>query len=399
MQNERKIAIDILVKIISENAYNNITLRKALKAQDDFNITQKAFVTEMVNGVLRNLIYIDYVINSFSKLHTDKMKVFIACVIRCSVYQILFMDKVPNFAACDEAVKIVKRRGFSSLSGFVNGILRNVAKNGKNIKLPNKTAEPVKHLSVKYSCPEWIITHLLTEYDIGSVEQICAVSALAPEVSICVNTLKTSREKLVALFKKNSIEVRTSPANDKLLYIKGAGDITSLEMFKNGLFHVMDENSMNAVFALNPLKGDTVIDMCAAPGGKSFHMAYLMENMGTIYANDIFEHKIDLVKNGAKRLGITNIKAQISDASKPNDSFCEIADKVLVDAPCSGFGIMRKKPDIKYRKSADDITSLVKIQREMLNTASQYVKPSGVLVYSTCTLSKAENRYRQTRMR
>jgi len=390
MQNERKISAEILVQIIKSGAYNNIILRKELAAEPSLSSVQKAFITETVNGVLRNLIYIDYIINSFSKLPVNKMKPIIACIIRCAAYQMLLMDKVPDFAACDEAVKIVKRRGFNNLAGFVNGVLRSIAKNGKNVALPDKENEPVKYLSVKYSYPEWIIEYFLTEYDIEKIEEICAVSNLPPRVCICVNSLKTNRDELIK--RLNNEEVFVQNANDSdLLYVKGAGDITELSAFKEGLFHVIDENSIKVVRALNPSKGDTVIDMCAAPGGKSFCISYLMENTGKIYANDIFEHKINLIEAGAKRLGISNITPQIQDAAIPNESFFALADRVLVDAPCSGLGIIRKKPDIKYRKTMDDVIALSVIQRDILKVSAKYVKPEGILVYSTCTLSKIEN--------
>ena len=391
MQNERKISVEVLVQILKSGAYNNIILRKTLAAEVNLNAVQKAFITETVNGVLRNLIYIDYIINSFSKLPADKMKPFIACVIRCAAYQMLFMDKVPNFAACDEAVKMVKHRGFNNLTGFVNGVLRSIAKEGKDVSLPDKDKKSVEYLSVKYSYPKWIIEYFLTEYDIEAVEEICAVSNLPPRISICVNRHKVSRNELVKLLKYEGVMFEVSPDSEDLLYINRVGDIAELKSFKEGFFHVIDKSSMKAVNALRPLKGETVIDMCAAPGGKSFYISYLMDNTGIIYANDIFEHKIRLISEGAKRLGINNIRPQIQDATVPHKQFFALADKVLVDAPCSGLGIIRKKPDIKFRKSMDDIIALTDIQKNILKTAAQYVKPGGILVYSTCTLSKIEN--------
>jgi len=390
MKNEREISADILVQIIKSGAYNNIILRKTLTSETGLSETQKAFITENVNGVLRNLIYIDYIIDSFSKLPANKMKPFIAAVLRSAAYQIMFMDKVPTFAACDEAVKIVKRRGFSNLSGFVNGVLRNVAKNSKSVTLPYKNTHAVEYLSVKYSYPKWIIEHFLTEYDIEKTEEICAISVMPSKVCICVNNMRTSRGELLNRLQKEGV-IAENGVDENLLYIKGTGDLSELSVFKEGLFHIIDENAVKAVYALEPSKNDIVIDMCAAPGGKSFSLAYLMENTGKIYANDIFDHKINLIKTGAKRLGIENIDAQIDDAAVLNEAFLNYADKVLVDAPCTGLGIIRKKPDIKYRRTSLDIKNLAKMQRDILKTAAQYVKPEGILVYSTCTLSKAEN--------
>ena len=387
---EREIATHILGEITTLNSYNNIVLRKALNKNKALLPMQRAFITELVNGTLRNLIYIDYVINSFSKTKTSKMKPLILSVLRISVYQIMFLDKVPNSAICNEAVNLVKSKGFSNLSGFVNGVLRSIIR-APEIDLPNEVDEPIKYLSVKYSYSEWIIKYWLETYSFDIVHKMCEANSVAPAVTICVNTLKTCKDSLKQILTDEGVQIFDGELLESSLRISPRGDITELNSFRNGLFHIMDESSMLSGMITNPQKNSKVFDVCAAPGGKSFYMSYMMNNTGEILCNDIYEHKIELINDGIKRLGLKNVSAEIGDALEIDDSKIGKADYVLIDAPCSGLGIVRKKPDIKYSKTLDEIHKLVKVQRDILKSSSKYVKPGGTLVYSTCTVSKLEN--------
>ncbi len=389
-QNEREIIVEVLTLVTKEGAYNNIALKKALDNSSLTNV-QRAFITEVTNGTLRNLIFIDFIINSFSKTYTTKMKPFILNVLRSSTYQIIFMNKVPASAAVNEAVALSKKRGFVNLSGFVNGVLRSIERGHKQVKLPDIKKQPVEYLSTKYSYDKWLIEYWLSEFNFETVEKICIANNTAPQISICVNTIKTNREELVKTLEAEGASVKLCETNNLILYIKCAGSIAELQSFKNGLFHVCDESSVQAVQSLAPKKCDKVLDVCSAPGGKSFVAAYLMENSGEIHSLDIHEHKIKLVKEGAERLGIDIISVGLNDATRPNENFYESYDKVLIDAPCTGFGILRKKPDIMSKKSMEDVKNLAQIQRNMLQTSAKYVKPLGIIVYSTCTLSKMEN--------
>lgn len=387
--NEREIALYILMDVFKDGGYNNIALRKALNAHPEMTNVQKAFVTEIVNGTLRNLIRIDYVINRFSKTPVKKMKPFIRTNIRMGIYQLMFMDKIPHSAVCNEAVKLAKKHKFSSLSGFVNGILRNVARNINNIEYPNKDKEPIKYLSVMYSCPEWIIEYWLKTYDFQKVNDICVANNKAPSISLCVNTLKNTKEELVEILKNESVEIDGDTLLPNSIYIKKTSNMAELESYKKGLFHIMDESSMLATKILNPEEKSTVIDVCSAPGGKTFAIAESMKNTGKVISRDVYEHKTELIKAGANRLGLTNVEVQVKDAL--DDSEDTEADFVLVDAPCSGLGLVRKKPDIKNNKTMADVEELASLQRKILSVASKKVKKGGILVYSTCTVSEKEN--------
>lgn len=383
---ERELAIFILIDILDEGAYNNIVLRKTLNNHDELSSVQKAFVTELVNGTLRNLINIDYIINNFSSTAVNKMKPFILNNIRLGVYQLLFMDKVPVSAACNEAVKLAKKRGFTNLSGFVNGVLRTIAREKDNIKYPSNS---VDYLAIKYSYPKWIIEYWIKELGYDITNQICIANNEVPRISLCVNSAKTNKIELANQLIKEGMTIDCNTLLDKSIYLYKTNNIANAPSYKKGLFHIMDESSLIAVMALNPSEGSTVIDVCAAPGGKSFAISQMVGDSGRVISRDVYEHKIELINKGASRLSLKNITTAVFDAVKIDNE--TKADYVLVDAPCSGLGLVKKKPDIKYNKSYDDILDLVKIQREILASSQLMVKDSGVLMYTTCTISIKEN--------
>ncbi len=382
---EREIALFILMDIFETGAYNNIILRKTLGEHSELSPKQKAFVTELVNGALRNLINIDYVIDLFSSTKTAKMKPFILNDIRLGVYQILYMDKIPVSAACNEAVKLAKKRRFGSLSGFVNGVLRSVARSKDSIEYP---ADRKRAVSLKYSVPEWLVDHWLEEMSIDEAEKMCAAFLKAPRLCACVNTLKTTRAELKARLFGEGIDSEEDTLFDNTLYISKTGNISQSECYKAGLFHIMDESSVLAARILAPEKNSVILDMCAAPGGKSFALAEQTEDSARIISCDIYEHKLELIRRGAERLGINSVEPLLKDACEKSDIK---ADYILLDAPCSGFGLLRKKPDVKYNRTAEDISSLANVQKKMLLNAVGALKPGGVLVYSTCTVSHSEN--------
>ena len=389
--NSRELSVYALIDIFNFGSYNNLTLKKLFAENKQLSFEEKAFITELVNGTLRNIIYIDYIINNFSKTKTSKMKPIILNILRISVYQLMFMNKIPVSAICNEAVKLAKKKKFDGLSGFVNAVLRNISRNKDNIKLPSEEKEPIKFLSIKYSYPEWIIKTWLLEMDYEIVKEICQANNLSPKISICVNTNKTNKQELKDIFLKEGIEFQDGHISENSLYIFKTKDISESEAFKKGYFHIMDESSMLAVECLAPKKGQTIFDVCSAPGGKSFYLAYLMQNKGQIFSRDIHSHKIELIENNKKRLGLNIINTQQLDASifRPEDE--NKADAIILDVPCSGLGILRKKPDIKYNKSIEDIDSLVLIQRNILKACAKYVKKGGTMLYCTCTISKKEN--------
>lgn len=389
---EREIALYAIIDILNDKAYNNIILRKTLSKNKHLSIVQRAFITELVNGTLRNMINIDYIISIYSKTPLKKMKPLILNNIRISVYQIMYMDKVPDSAACNEAVELCKKRGFGTLGGFINGVLRNIARNKNNIKYPDFKEKPLEFLSVKYSYPLWILEYWQQEFSVEDMEKICISNRKPPMVSACVNTVYFKIDDVKrTLSEEDCIAVTDGIFEKNSVVLSKTSDITETKAFKNGMFHIMDESSMLSVDILDPKQGATVMDICSAPGGKTFYCAYKMKNKGKIISRDIYGHKLDLINEGINRLRLTAIKTQLFDAEKVDENYIGAADYVLVDAPCSGLGLARKKPDIKYNKTMEDIESLAELQRRILAAAAGYVKTGGILVYSTCTISKKEN--------
>ncbi|MFV0502641.1 MAG: 16S rRNA (cytosine(967)-C(5))-methyltransferase RsmB [Lachnospirales bacterium] len=374
--NEREISVYVLMDIFETKGYNNIVLKNTLSKYDLGN-KQKAFITETVNGTLRNLILIDYIINYFSKTKTKKMKAFILNLLRISVYQMKYMDKVPPSAICNEAVKLTKKKGFGGLSGFVNGVLRNIDRNLSNIEYPTKSIEK---LALENSIPMWLINYW--NFKEEDLIKLCNASNKKPVVSIATNTLKISNVDLRKVLDNSNVTITEEFGHG--FCVKNLRDYT-------GNFHVIDKNAIKAIEILNPKENEIVLDMCAAPGGKSFMSSYLMKDTGKIIACDIYEHKLNLINDMQQSLGITNIETQLLDGTILHPDFENKFHKVIADVPCSGFGLIQKKPDIKYNKTMEDINSLIPIQRKILENASKYVKVGGRILYSTCTISKKEN--------
>ncbi len=387
---EREIAVAVITKT-NEKGFGNIVLRQCLGRHKGLSRVQRAFVTELVNGTFRNLIRIDYIIGRFSSVKTNKMKPLILNVLRISVYQLLFMDKVPTSAAINEACELVKKKGFKNLTGFVNGVLRNIDRNINKIPYPNMEKEPVRYLSVMYSYPEDIIKYWLESHTFDEVLALCKENLKTPKVTAAVNTLKISDDELIAKLRDEGSYAAKAKVGRGIIALSKTSDMTESEPFKKGYFHIMDQSSFMSVRILDPKAGEKILDVCAAPGGKSFLAAYMMENRGEIVSRDIYPHKIKLVESGAKRLGIDIIKTENLSGEVFKEEDAEVFDRVLVDAPCSGLGLLKRKPDIKYNKTLDDIKALAEVQRKILEVSQKYVKPGGVLVYSTCTVSPLEN--------
>ena len=385
--NPRFVAAEILVNITKDGMYNNMALKKALRQNGAMSDTDKAFVTEVVNGTLRNIFFMDYVINDVSSVKTEKMKPWILAVLRSAVYQIKFMD-VPKRAAVDEAVKLVKDKGLGKLAGFTNAVLRNIP---EHISFPDEKKEPAEYLEIKYSHPKWLVRMWISQFGYDFVKELCEANGKPADITVIANRLKTDGRRLEQMLESNGVNTKKGTYLTDAVHISRTGDISALKGFKDGLFHIQDESSALAVLALGPKAGENILDICAAPGGKSLFMAELMDNKGSITSRDIYEHKLELIEDSAKRMGINIIKTELKDASVFYEEDKNKFDRVLVDAPCSGFGLMRKKADIRFNRTGNDIDGLVKLQREILSSAGRYVKPGGILVYSTCTICKKEN--------
>lgn len=373
----RETALLILCKTEYEGAYPNLELKKMPR---DMDRRDKALVTSLVYGVISKKLTLDYVIKSLSRIKLKKLSKYIHQILRLGIYQIMFMDKIPDGAAVNESVKLAKRYGHAASAGYVNGILRAVARGG--IEYPK---DGIQRLSVMYSFPEWLCERWTEEFGFDFAEELMKALDGEPRLTLRPNWLKTTPEELARLLSEKGTEAEVCGN----AVVCGSLDVGGDELYKRGMYTVQDRAAMAAVETLAPEPGDNVIDMCAAPGGKTTYMAELMKNTGTITAFDIHEHKIRLIEENAKRLGISIIKARAADALVNDRALSETADKILCDVPCSGLGILRRKPDIKWNRSPDD--SFREVQLGILSNAAGYLKPGGQLVYSTCTVERSEN--------
>lgn len=383
MSNPRKAAVKALLKVENDSAYSNIALNAVLR-ESGLENADRAFASAVFYGVLDRRITIDFILSKFIKTPLKKVAPFTLEVLRSAVYQIMFMDKVPDSAAVNEAVKLIKSSKESRNAGFANAVLRNILRN--EITLPD--GKDPQSLSVKYSCPEWIINSFITDYGADIAEELLKESLKPAPVIIRVNTLKTDTDTLKTELEKRGIPTDTAETENALILKKGI-DAADFDLYKRGYFYAEDLSSQTAVSVLNPKKGERVLDMCAAPGGKSFTMALLMENAGEIVSCDLYEQRVGLIKSGAERLGINIIKPMTADASRYNEDL-GIFDCILCDVPCSGLGVLRRKPDIKY-KPENDFADLAALQYKILENAARYLKKGGRILYSTCTLRRAEN--------
>ncbi len=385
MADSRQIAFEALFKTEKQGAYSNITI-DAFLSKAKLDTRDKSFVSALFYGVIERKLTIDYQLQLYLDKSIKKLKPEVLTILRMGAYQILFMDKVPTSAAVNESVNLTKKNRCSFASGLVNAVLRKVDKGG--IILPDEK-NFTEHLSIKYSCPQWLVEKWLREYGTKDTEGLLAHSIGVPPIYVRVNTTKTSIDKLTAILTGEGIKVTDTDIPDALIIDLFGKDIEKLESFKDGLFHVQDVSCQLCSMALSPRSGDTVFDLCSAPGGKAYTTCELMGDSGCVLCFDIHKSRVELIESGAKRLGLNSIKASVSDASVYNQGI-GYADKVLCDVPCSGLGIIARKPEIKY-KNPDELKDLPAIQLSILKNGSKYVRSGGILVYSTCSVSKDEN--------
>jgi len=402
LENIRELALDMLMEILEKGEYSHLVIRNVLDKYHYLDLRDKAFVKRMTEGTLERLIQIDYVLDQFSKVPVLKMKPLIRNLMRMSVYQLLFMDQIPDSAVCNEAVKLAGKRGLKGLSGFVNGVLRNIARNRNKIVYPDQASDRIKALSVRYSMPCWLVELWEEAYGRDRTEAVLKGLLLEHPVTVRLKESLSDQEKeawLLAL-SKQKIKVQPHPYLPYAFRLKGAEGVKSISGYEEGLFAVQDVSSMLAVEAagVSGLGDKTawgeeilVIDVCAAPGGKSLHMAEKLRGRGKVISRDLTAYKASLIEDNKRRMGCTNVEVQEYDAAVLDEGLIEKADVVLADLPCSGLGIIGKKRDIKYRSSQENIQELAALQRRILDTVWRYVKPGGVLIYSTCTISPDEN--------
>lgn len=369
MKSSRLIAFETLYKIFNENSYSNLVLDSVLKKETE----DKQFVSALVYGVVERRLTLDY----FIEKYTDKkLKPKIQIIIRMGAYQLLFMDKVPASAAINESVKLVKEIKQDYYAGLVNAVLR---------KIDGDRAIP-DNLSVKYSVPENLINMWKKQYGEGKVQEFLPCLNSRPPVFAVPNTLYVDADELFYELQCDDIDCE---AFGDVVKINSSFDLSRSRAFQNGLFYIEDLSSFECAKALDAKSGETVLDVCSAPGGKSFAIALGMKNIGRVCSYDLHEHRVNLVKNSAQRLGIDIIETAVNDASVFNENIPK-ADKILCDVPCSGFGIIRRKPEIRY-KELDSVKELPELQLKILQASARYLKNNGRIIYSTCTLNKKEN--------
>ena len=386
--NEREIVLEVLLEITEHGMYSHIVLRNVLNKYQYLEKKERSFITRVTEGTLEHMMEIDYILDQFSKVKVKKMKPVIRNIMRSAVYQMKYMDSVPVSAACNEAVKLAVRKGFGSLRGFVNGVLRNVARNLDQIEYPT---EPLKRLSIQYSMPEWILNLWLKAYDSDIVEQMLQAFQRETPLTIRCNLRMVTPKQLKEHLEAEGVTVKVHPYLEYAFHISEFDYLGDLESFQNGEFSVQDISSMLVSELAAPKEGDYVIDVCAAPGGKSLHMAEKLNGSGHVEARDLTEYKVSLIQENIERTGLSNVEAVQQDALIFDETSVGKADIVLADLPCSGLGVLAKKTDLKYKATKEGADSLAKLQREMLKNVQAYVKDEGKLVYSTCTINPAEN--------
>lgn len=388
--NTRELILDILLQITRDGEYSHIALKNALDQYQYLEKQERAFITRVVNGTLERMIELDYIIDQFSKVKVSKMKPVIRTILRSAVYQLKYMDSVPASAACNEAVKLAAKRGFGSLRGFVNGVLRNIGRSLSDISYPSEE-DMLYSLSVRYSVPEWILRQWLAEYGEDTVRAMAEEFLKEKPVTVRFHPDRISREELLHILKAEGVSVKEDTETPCALHLSGIDYLMKLDSFQKGYYQVQDVSSMQAAQWAAPEKGSYIIDVCAAPGGKAIHLAEMLRGTGHVEARDLTEYKIGMIRENILRSGMTNIEAVQMDARLRDEASIGKADIVIADLPCSGLGVLGRKPDLKYKMTQDTQRELVKLQREILSVSAEYVKQGGKLIYSTCTIHKEEN--------
>lgn len=385
----REVALITLNMCQRQGGWSDAVLKKQL-ASAKLDGRDAALATRLCFGVLQNEMLLDFYLTHFSNVPLKRMESKVLLALRIGAYQILFMDRIPQSAAVNQSVALVRAHAKKDrAAGLVNAILRSLIRSLDN--LPPVTGETTAdRLSVQYSHPKWLTEQMIAILGESEAEALLAANNEAPPMTAMVNTQKTTIEALIDMLQTQQVEATAHPWVENCIILSGTGNIEHLSAFSDGLFYIQDVASRLAIMAAGVAPSLRVLDTCAAPGGKTFTAALEMKNSGELCACDIHPHKIKLIQNGAERLGLTMIEAELADASKFSPKWQQSFDVVLVDAPCSGLGVIRKKPDIRY-KDADLLLGLPAVQRAILDNASDYVKPGGVLLYSTCTVLPREN--------
>ncbi|HEX3015028.1 MAG TPA: 16S rRNA (cytosine(967)-C(5))-methyltransferase RsmB [Desulfobacteria bacterium] len=385
----REVALEVLNKVLLQDSFANLALQQALR--ENLSAADRGLVTEIVYGTLKQRLALDWHLQSFLSKPLKALPPQAQNILRIGAYQLLYLDKVPARAAINEAVNSAKSKGLNGLSGVINGVLRNLERNKQTLKWPSKEAEPAKYLSVAYSHPLWMVERWLKRWNFAAVEALCQANNEPAPTWLRTNTLRINRDDLAARLRAAGVDATCSSRVPEGILISHFSAVEKLEPFQQGLCTVQDESSMLVAHVLGPEDGETIIDACSAPGGKTSHIAQLMQDRGTIRAFEIHPHKLQLVEGLCRRLGIDCVTVRAGDATRLSELVSAPVDRVLVDAPCSGLGVLRRKPDARWKKNPEIIEELRVLQLPILAEAAKVVKPGGTLVYSTCTIEPEEN--------
>ncbi len=383
----RGLAIKILNRVERTDAYLDKLINNELRS-GDLSDQDKGLLNELVTGVVRWQIKLDWVLNGFYRGNFPKADINVKNAMRIALYQLMFLDRIPHHAAVNEAVEFVKRLRSERYAGVVNGVLRNILRHINEIRYPDRSESFIHHLSVVHSHPTWIVKRWLERYGEEQTEKLLIANNEKPPLSIRINKIKIQPVEFISILDKEGIEYTPSPFLDYYVHLRGAGGMAQLEFFRKGYFSIQDESAGLVGKLLDPQPHERIIDLCSGPGGKTMHLAELMNNTGEVISVEKYPSRAELVQNAAERLGLSNIKIVAEDAHSYDTA---IADRVLVDVPCSGLGVLRKKPDIKLKRDVADIPKLTEIQYRLLEKAASLTKPGGILVYSTCTIEPEEN--------
>lgn len=385
--NVRSMAIEAIDLISSQKGFSSEIIKKNVKKIN--NVRDESLYRELVYGATENLLYIDYMINKVSKIRTNKLEKIVLNALRLAIYETVFL-RIESYATVNEYVKIVKRKKGIKAGNFINAILRNSLRDLDKLKEIN-AKDKKEYLSIKYSFNKEIIEYFIDNYGIENTEDIIISLSKKPNLSIRVNTTLITEDELIELLEEKGLVIKKSDLAKDCLIIDNPINITDFEEFKKGYFTIQDQASIKVSEILDPKKSTNILDLCAAPGSKSTHLAQISKNESLVVANDISKEKLDKIKDNFDRMHFTNYRITNYDASQVIDEFIDKFDYILVDAPCSGLGVIKRKPEIKLFRSLKEIKQLAQIQKQILNNSIKYLKKGGYLVYSTCTLGKLEN--------
>lgn len=397
--NAREAAAKTVIEIVDKKVPSHVAIAAMLRKNEMWNPQERGFAKRLADGTIRYLIPIDYLLDAFSKTPVKKIKPWLRAVLRISVFQLIFCDDVPASAACNEAVKLAKQYGFGNLGGFVNAVLRNISREGNERLKQGMEVSVEETLRLKYSVPLWLVQQWIRDYGLAVAEKIAVAGTEDSKLTVRCNISRVKPEELLASLQKDGVTAEPVTYAENTYHLYGCDGIEKLEAFRNGWFQIQDESSVLAGQAAGIRGGERVLDLCAAPGGKSLHIADLLTahagnttgDKGSLEARDVSEQKLALIRENLARLGFENVTLVCADAMVYDAEKEESVDLVIADVPCSGTGVIARKPDIKYNMSEAIQKELTELQQSILKNAVRYVKPGGTLIFSTCTLNKNEN--------